>query len=1008
MLPLSLAVGSLLLTARAVPFSSPVDSHATLANPVSLLNNATAPAASCDSTRNGTNVDMFETYTIRAYFGPIVGRYANRIRNSNETYHITPNENNGEDTLHGGLVGTSHSAWSLLKRSATSLIFGLLDSNGTEGFPGTVYIKVNYTVSSGGFWTTTIHADAYDPTPLLLSSHVYWNLDGYIDSQTILNHTLFLKSSRYIEADGIEIPTGVIGKLKAGDPLYFGEAKKIGKQINDTLGVCGTGCIGVDTCFIYDDDAKKDDVVMELASAASGIKLSVRTNQVAGQVYTCSGQKGQIKRKASQGGPTTADTMSSNAEDTPKTTLTSLPTELITRIVRLSSPKPSWDNSVERSAHLRNLALVCRTLRGPAQEELFRHVVLPSVAASRAFVAVLKSRAGARFASTPRSLRAGVGGDDWIGQDKLALPFIVKRCSRLESLWLFEVDALDVARLVSGTVVKELYCVGCTLCAALRDRKLEAPALVRLGLSTCENLGYLDPGCFPKLKSLDTSIFDLDPSEIIDLIAFLNSLGGQLSSLGTDCQDVGVPKIQSELFTSLRVLDIGLPLDDLPPFLNSIPSHIRHLRAQMWPLEDLHLTEYGWADKLITEHLGEDQYPVTFPPFDSTLSFPGAMSPSSYDYIRARVVALDARGDWTPEVVSDVLGITLEQYRAVLSNPQTSSESDEDEKVRMKLKIKLEIKEEEREGAALRTMREGGVQPTEGETPEGRQDVPPTNLPSDSASTTFETRDVKRRKEGGDFANPLEAELDIKPDIKLYITLDVTLAQNGAISSFDNPPHAAPPKALPKGRTGPKKVRILLTGLGIASDSPEMINWTAKLARLGAKFTEEPKEATHLVIKGITRTEKFLCTLAFAPFIVTRKWIDDSVAGNMLLDEEEYLLHDAAKERELGETLEAIVGRARAKKLFSDHSFYLTPNLLPSVASIRRVIECGGGFVSMNTTDRLAVSDNVHVVSSPRDRYKWEKYAKNRGPVYSVEAIFQSVVHQELRFSQDYRIDAQL
>lgn len=67
---------------------------------------------------------------------------------------------------------------------------------------------------------------------------------------------------------------------------------------------------------------------------------------------------------------------------------------------------------------------------------------------------------------------------------------------------------------------------------------------------------------------------------------------------------------------------------------------------------------------------------------------------------------------------------------------------------------------------------------------------------------------------------------------------------------------------------GPKKVRILMTGLGFTSDSPEYIvrnsshpsqtinltsncaqEWASKLAKFGAKFTEEPKEATHLVVK---------------------------------------------------------------------------------------------------------------------------------------------------------------
>ena len=45
-----------------------------------------------------------------SYFGPIVGRYANRIKNGTFTVdgvtsHIPENEHQGLNTLHGGLVG---------------------------------------------------------------------------------------------------------------------------------------------------------------------------------------------------------------------------------------------------------------------------------------------------------------------------------------------------------------------------------------------------------------------------------------------------------------------------------------------------------------------------------------------------------------------------------------------------------------------------------------------------------------------------------------------------------------------------------------------------------------------------------------------------------------------------------------------------------------------------------------------------------------------------------------
>ncbi|KAK4701222.1 hypothetical protein P7C70_g5012, partial [Phenoliferia sp. Uapishka_3] len=233
----------------------------------------------------------------------------------------------------------------------------------------------------------------------------------------------------------------------------------------------------------------------------------------------------------------------------------------------------------------------------------------------------------------------------------------------------------------------------------------------------------------------------------------------------------------------------------------------------------------------------------------------------------------------------------------------------------------------------------------------------------------------------------------------------------GAVSSFDNPPHAPPPKKLAKARVGSKKVRIIMTGLNVDTDSSVYANWVAKLGKLGAKFTDEPKEVTHLVVKGISRTEKFLCSaLAFAPFIVTRKWIEESIAANTLLDEEEYLLKDLAKERELGFTLAEIVGRAKSGKLFQDYTFYLTPGILPNVGTIRKVIDSNTPKmtkVSLAGIDRVPATAKAFVVSCPKDRSRWDKYAsKNRGSVYSVEAVFQSVIHQELRFT-DNRIDLQ-
>lgn len=54
---------------------------------------------------------------------------------------------------------------------------------------------------------------------------------------------------------------------------------------------------------------------------------------------------------------------------------------------------------------------------------------------------------------------------------------------------------------------------------------------------------------------------------------------------------------------------------------------------------------------------------------------------------------------------------------------------------------------------------------------------------------------------------------------------------------------------------------------------------------MGVKFTIKPAECTHLVAKSLVRTEKFLCAMAVAPFIVTDKWVQTCVATKHILGE---------------------------------------------------------------------------------------------------------------------------
>jgi len=249
-------------------------------------------------------------------FGSIVGRYANRIKNSSFTipghpdhvYRTTPNEHQGLNTLHGGDPGWDRRPFKVEAKNLSYICFSLVDGDGEQGFPSQVVSKIEYQLLSGGKWKIKMTAEANGPTPIMLSSHVYWNLDAYASSESASKHFLQLNAPQYISTDPILIPTGTLQPVK-NTALDFMEPTEIGSRLNQTLGLCGQDCIGYDNALVYDRNRALDVPVMSMVSHQSGIKMSVITDQLGVQIYTCNAivspdkTVAPIPRKKSQAGP---------------------------------------------------------------------------------------------------------------------------------------------------------------------------------------------------------------------------------------------------------------------------------------------------------------------------------------------------------------------------------------------------------------------------------------------------------------------------------------------------------------------------------------------------------------------------------------------------------------------------------------------------------------------------------------------------------------------------------
>ncbi|HEY0778175.1 MAG TPA: hypothetical protein VGD56_09435, partial [Gemmatirosa sp.] len=116
-----------------------------------------------------------------AYFGALVGRYANRIARGRFTLDgvaYTLAINNPPNALHGGVVGFNRVVWDaepVTAGDAAGVVLRHTSPAGDQGYPGALDVRVTYTVTADAL-AIDYHAAADAPTPVNLTQHTYWNL----------------------------------------------------------------------------------------------------------------------------------------------------------------------------------------------------------------------------------------------------------------------------------------------------------------------------------------------------------------------------------------------------------------------------------------------------------------------------------------------------------------------------------------------------------------------------------------------------------------------------------------------------------------------------------------------------------------------------------------------------------------------------------------------------------------------------------------------------------------
>jgi aldose 1-epimerase len=233
------------------------------------------------------------------YFGAVIGRVANRIKNAQFSLDgktIKLNANNGKNTLHGGKVGWDKVIWTAEPsetENGPSIKFTYVSKDGDENFPGTVTAHNTYTLTNNNEFKVEMDATTDKPTIVNMAHHTYWNLAGH-DSGPITGQELTLFADQYTPGPSADdpVPDGTIKNVK-GTPFDFNSAKPIGKDLKEA----GGKPVGFDSNWIVKGDPHSLRPVARVKDPKSGRVLELSADQPGVQFYSGNYLDGSNKGK---------------------------------------------------------------------------------------------------------------------------------------------------------------------------------------------------------------------------------------------------------------------------------------------------------------------------------------------------------------------------------------------------------------------------------------------------------------------------------------------------------------------------------------------------------------------------------------------------------------------------------------------------------------------------------------------------------------------------------------
>ena len=235
--------------------------------------------------------------------GAFIGRYANRIGQARFTlngqeYRLAAN--NGANSLHGGRKGSRFVVFDARQIDDAAVQMTYVFRDGEEGYPGTVPLRVVYSVTDENEFSIDYDAVAVDKTTVVnFTTHTFFNLAGH-DQGDVLGHVLTIDADSFTPIDETLIPTGEIRPVK-GTPMDFTSPERLGARIGQDYDQLKLA-LGYDHNYVLNKKGGELSFAARVYEPTSGRVMEVWSTEPGLQLFSGNSLEGKSPRDVGKGG----------------------------------------------------------------------------------------------------------------------------------------------------------------------------------------------------------------------------------------------------------------------------------------------------------------------------------------------------------------------------------------------------------------------------------------------------------------------------------------------------------------------------------------------------------------------------------------------------------------------------------------------------------------------------------------------------------------------------------